>query len=273
MGGDTRPLANVRIVVTRAEEQSWELVALLRDRGATVLALPAIEFADPEDSAPIDAAIHSLQEFQWLIFTSRNAVRFFVKRCRLISVNLMELIAGGKFPKVAAIGLATAKSAGIERIPVEIMAKESRGVALSKELAAEVKGQRVLLPRSNRASEDLPRALRAAGAEVTDVIAYRTIDMDLESISPDALESVRTGTADVICFFSPSAFHSIEARVGREALRKSSLAAIGPTTAAAIRDAGLEVAMESREAKTHAFVAALVERFAAVKVARGVRTT
>jgi len=152
------------------------------------------------------------------------------------------------------------------------MAKESRGESLAEDLALQIHGKRVLLPRSNRASTDLPEALRAAGADVTDVVAYRTIEVASETDSPEAFEAVRAGTADVICFFSPSAFYATETRFGRDALRRPALAAIGPVTGRAVRAARLKVAVESREATTEAFVATLCEHFAS-KAQRGVPTT
>jgi uroporphyrinogen-III synthase len=270
--GDAQPLAGLRVVITRAAKQSRELIARLKGAGAAVLFLPAIEFAEPENRAPLDAAIFALGSFDWLLFTSANAVRFFAKRRRELGLDPEALRKSGKSVRVAAVGPATAEEARIDGIAVTVVAAEFRGDALARELSAQINGKRVLLPRSDRAADELPEALRAAGAEVTDVIAYRTVDVSLETVSPEALEAVRSGNADVICFFSPSAFRSIEARVGRVALRRASLAAIGPVTAAAICEAGLEVAIESREATTKSFVDALSERFAA-KVSRGVRTT
>lgn len=270
--GDAPALAGLRIVVTRAAKQSRELIARLQAAGAKVLLLPAIEFADPENCAPLDTAIFALGSFDWLLFTSANAVRFFAQRFRALQIDFELLGSGGNRVRVAAVGPATAEAAAAEGFAVNFVATEFRGAALARELSSQINGKRVLLPRSDRAADELPAALRAAGAEVTDVIAYRTVDVPLENVSPEAFDAVRSGNADVICFFSPSAFRSIESRVGLEALRRASLAAIGPVTAAVIRAAGFEVAIESREATTKTFVDALSERFAA-KVSRGVRTT
>jgi uroporphyrinogen-III synthase len=268
--GDAQPLAGLRIVVTRAEEQSRELVSLLRAAGATVLPLPAIEFAEPEDCAPLDAAIRSLASFDWLLFTSANAARFFAARCRSLGIDPAKPSDSRISFRVGVVGPATSEAATAEGFAINFTAAEFRGETLARELSPHVNGKRVLLPRSNRASNELPAALRASGAQVTDVIAYRTVDVPIESVSPEAFEAVHSGNAGVICFFSPSAFHSVESRVGREILRRTPLAAIGPVTAAAIRAAGFEVAVESSEATTKSFVAALSERFAA-NVSRGVR--
>jgi len=269
--GDARLLQGLRIVVTRAAEQSRELVKRLQAEGARVLLMPAIAFAEPNNCAPLDAAIFGLANFDWLFFTSANAVRFFAKRCRKLGIDPVTQRGDGKALKVAAVGPATEDAARRYGIAVDFTASEFRGEALASELGVDITGRRVLLPRSNRATGDLPAALRSSSAAVTEVIAYRTIDIPLESVSSEAVDAVVSGSADVICFFSPSAFHSINARIGREVLQRLSLAAIGPVTAATIRAAGLEVAVESREPTTKVLVAALSERFA-VKDSRGVRT-
>jgi uroporphyrinogen III methyltransferase/synthase len=139
------------------------------------------------------------------------------------------------------------------------MAEEFQGAELARELSAEVSGKKVLLPRSDLASDDLPAALRKAGADLTDVIAYRTVAC--EAASPEVVAAIRGGEVDVISFFSSSAFHSLAELVGLETLRHTSLAAIGPVTAAAVREAGLPVAIEAPQATSESFVAALVEHF------------
>jgi uroporphyrinogen III methyltransferase/synthase len=68
------PLFGQRIVVTRPAGQSAGLTSALRDLGADVVELPAIEIIAPEDSQPIERAVRELSDYQWLIFTSANGV-------------------------------------------------------------------------------------------------------------------------------------------------------------------------------------------------------
>ena len=153
------------------------------------------------------------------------------------------------------------------------MAREFRGAALAEELAGQLAGKRVLLPRSDRASEDLPAALRALKADVTEVIAYST--RIAKSLEPSELDMLRHGDVDVASFFSPSAFHNLAELVGLEALRelsgKIAIAAIGPVTAAAIREAGLKVDIVAAQASPKALVAAIEEHFT-IKRGTGVRS-
>ena len=121
----------------------------------------------------------------------------------------------------------------------------------------------MLLPRSDRAGTDLPAALRALGAEVSDLVAYQTAAP--ETYDRTTAETIRRGEVDVITLMSPSAFHHLAEQISVEnlsqATQRVALAAIGPITSAAIREAGLPVAIEAREATTAALVAAIVEHF------------
>jgi uroporphyrinogen-III synthase len=264
-----KPLAGRRIVVTRALEQSRALTARLQELGATVIALPAIAFAEPSDAGPLDAAIATLPTFHWLLFTSANAAHFFAGRCRARGVDPGTVKSAPHPIFIAAVGPATSEAAAAEGFLVGHMAEEFQGVELARELSAEVFGKKVLLPRSDQASDDLPTALRQAGAYVTEVVAYRTVACD--AASPEAIAAIRSGEADVVSFFSSSAFHSLAERIGLESLRRVALAAIGPVTAAAIREAGLPIAIEAPQATSESFVAALVDYFS-VRCVPGTRT-
>ncbi len=253
------PLAGKRIVVTRAAEQARELAAALAQLGAEVLLLPAVEFSDPADPAPLERAIRTLDSMEWLVFTSQNAVRFFAKRCRALGLTATQ---NAKL-QVAAVGPATASAAEREGFQVDWVAREFRGEALAAELGGRLAGKKVLLPRSDRAGEDLPALLRAKGAEVLDVVAYRTLAPESQDFA--AADRVRRGEADVLTFFSPSAFRNITEVVGLEAMgrfaERGALAAIGPVTARAIREAGLPVEIEAPEATTASLVAAIARYY------------
>jgi len=258
------PLAGKRIVVTRAPEQAVELIRELEGLGAEVLALPAVSFGDPADPAPLDQAIDALHSFHWILFTSQNAVRFFVKRCGLLGQMQGIDGRGSAEPLVAAVGPATAEAARKERLRVDYVAREFRGRALAEELGARVAGKRVLLPRSDRAGSELPGALRSSGAEVVDVVAYRAGAPG--SFDQSATDAIRRGAVDAISFLSPSAFHNLVEAIGSETLRqiagRVALAAIGPVTAQAIRGAGLAVEIEASESTAASLVTSITRYFA-----------
>jgi uroporphyrinogen III methyltransferase / synthase len=243
-----KPLQSKRVVVTRAPEQARELCEALRVLGAEVLLMPTVSFAAAEDTAPVDAAIRRMGEFDWLVFTSQNAVRFFSQRAAAVGVG------GGGFGSarlsVAAVGPATSGAAAEAGFRVTYLAKNPSGEALASELTRFVGGKTVLLPRSNRGDDRFLRGLREAGAKVTDVTAYRTLPPG--EVNAEALARVRNGEVDAVLFASPSAFHNLcDAIPAAELAQLSSkvnFAAIGATTAKALRDAGVRVAIQPAQA-------------------------
>jgi uroporphyrinogen III methyltransferase / synthase len=270
-----RALEGRRIVITRAPEQAEDLVRRLTDLGAEVLPLPMVRFVEPRDSADLDRAIAALNDFNWVIFTSANAVRFFLRRCRTLGFPF-EAGDTGLRPRIAVVGSATRDALEIQGLRATLVPRQSSGAGLITELANEISGEKVLLPRSDLASAELPAALRAAGAVVTEAVAYLTLDPE----SPDSAASfdfyviatLRKGDAAVITFFSPSAFRNFSKAMGDDAVRaiaaRVAFAALGPVTAAAIREAGFSVALEATEPTTESLVAALVRHFASPAAAK-----
>lgn len=260
---DSRPLAGKRIVVTRAPEQARELIETLSALGAEVVAFPLLEVLPAEDTSPLDAAIGRLARFDWLIFTSQNAVGYFAKRCSDLGVAATD-ISGSM--QIAAVGPVTAKAAGMAGYPVHFVSPEPNGLSLAAALGQEMNGKRVLLPRSDRASAELPVALRGAGAEVAEVIAYRTAAPEESQV--ETLQRILRREVDVITCASPSAFRRLGELAGMEALHglaaSVAFAAIGPVTADAIRRAGLPVAIEAQQPTSAGFAAAIVKYYSAL---------
>jgi uroporphyrinogen-III synthase len=254
-----RPLEGKRIVVTRAVEQARELTARLENMGAIVLQFPAVSFSEPSDTAELDRAVRSLGEFDWILFTSANAARFFAGRCRRLGV---EPSRDGNY-LCAAVGPATASAVAAEGFSVDHVAQEFLGTALARELSATLAGKKILLPRSERARPDLPDALKAAGGEVTEVVAYHTGGVGV--IEPGVMRAIRECQVDVISFFSPSAIENMRGEFGEEMLSrlglKAALAVVGPVTAAALRNAGLPVAIEAPLATAESMAAAIANYF------------
>lgn len=249
MASAEKPLAGKRIVVTRAPEQAQDLVSALERLGAEVILLPTVAFAPPEDSGPLDRALRTLSGFDWVLFTSHNAVRFFSRR--MSELGLKRMPPASPAPRIAAVGPATAEAAEQEGFHVGYVAKNSTGESLARELRPSLVGRKVLLPRSDRADARLPTALRESGAEVSEVIVYRTAAP--EKLDRAILGRIRGGEVDVIAFASPSAFHNLSAAMGSNSdlaglSSRVRFAAIGPTTARAMREAGVPVEIEASEA-------------------------
>jgi uroporphyrinogen III methyltransferase/synthase len=154
---------------------------------------------------------------------------------------------------------------------VAYVAEKHQGLALAEELAAELKGKRVFLPRSDLASADLPDALRRFGAHVAEVVAYRTCSTS----EPDSLSasSFLSAHPRALLFFSPSAVRAFLAQEqGRELLTSISLnsdriavVAIGPVTATALREAGIRNIVQAPNPTVPAVVEALEQFFSSTE--------
>lgn len=253
------PLDGKKIVLTRAIEQARDLKARLEKMGAVVLLFPAVNFSEPADTKELDRSIRSLNEFDWVLFTSVNAARFFAGRCRKLGVEPSH---DAGFC-CAAVGPATASAVAAEGFPVDHVAQEFIGSALARELSDVLDGKKVLLPRSERARPDLPAALRSVGALVTEIVAYHTGGVG--AIEPGVMQAMREADVDVISFFSPSAIENMRAELGEEVLSrlgaKVKMAAVGPTTAAALRGAGLSVAIQAPLATAESMALAIATYF------------
>lgn len=256
----SQPLAGRRVVVTRAPEQAAELAAALERLGAEVLLMPTVEFAPPLGWQLLDAELRKLDGFEAIVFVSKNAVRYIFARCLDLGIE-SEMLSGPRL--IAAVGPGTAEAAIQAGIRVDYVAKHHTGEALARELASELRGRHVLLPRSDRGDDRLPAALRAAGAEVSEVVAYRTAVP--KALDPRILERVRGGAVDAIVFASPSAFHNLCGWIPESELaelsRRVQFTAIGPTTAGALRQAGVQVEIAAAEASAAALAEAIVSYY------------
>jgi uroporphyrinogen-III synthase len=251
-----KPLAGKRIVVTRAPEQAGELIRILEHMGAEIIPLPAVGFAAPEDSQPLDRALGALGSFDWVLFTSQNAVRF-------VALRLEQLGLPPTIRQVAAVGPATEEAAKLQGFHLDYMAKNHTAHSLAHEMRDRLAGAKVFLPRSDRSGNHLAVALRESGALVTDVVAYRTAAPE----APDqaVLDRIRAAEIDATIFASPSAFHNLDGFLGGGELAKLAekvqFAAIGPTTAKAMRESGVRVHIEAEEASAAGLADAIAKYY------------
>jgi uroporphyrinogen III methyltransferase/synthase len=250
---ERKPLFGKRIVVTRPWAQAAALARLLEELGAETIELPVIRVEPLADFRKLDAALRRLGSFDWAVFTSANGVRACFERLAALGKDARAF--GGV--RVAAIGEATAgELAGRGIVPDFVPAHYTSEAIAQAFRRRRIKGVRFLLPRADIAPDELPRALRAKGARVTAVAAYRTVQAKPEKNVVDALA---TAGADLVTFTSASTvrgFVELATRIGRRGLpSKLACASIGLETTKAAAAHGLEVAIE---AETHT-VAGLVE--------------
>lgn len=222
------------VVVTRGRSGEDALSARLLDLGADVRELPSIAVAPPASYAALDAALRDLGRFAWAVFASANAVERTVERAEALGIPRAALGA----LRLAVVGPATAEALARAVRGPDLVPATATGEAMAAALGPAVRGARVLVPRPAEGRPELVEGLAAAGAEVVAVEAYRTVPAPPEALAPLAGWIAR-GEVDAVAFASPSAVKAVVAAIGAEPLRAVVLAAIGPTTAEALRAAAL----------------------------------
>jgi uroporphyrinogen III methyltransferase/synthase len=254
------PLRGKRVVVTRAAEQSETLVEALLEKGAVPVVMPMVAFGLPDDPDSLDEAIRELGSYDWMFLTSQNALRALQERSQLLKLDLAKRAAG---VRIAAVGPATAEAAKNAGLKVAYVATKHQGVSLAEELAEEIRGKRVLLPRSDRANPELVERLKRLGAQVKEIVAYKTVRPDGQDAS--RMEAIMREGADAVLFFSPSAVHHLQELLGNERFqelsRRGVFGAVGPVTEEALRAAKVERVVVAKDTTVAAVVGALTEFF------------
>ena len=250
------PLFGKRIVVTRAREQADSLAKIFESLGAQVIEMPTIEILPARDYGPLDTAIRNLSEYDWLIFTSANGVRFFLERLDAGPSDLRSIRG-----KICAIGPATREALERSHLKVDVMAEQYVAEGLLLALAGyDMTERRVLIARAAVARDVLPRELEARGAQVEVVEAYRT---EAPSDISERAAVVLADPPDWITFTSSSTVRNLIDAVGANRLTALRVASIGPVTSATLRQNGIAVAAEAERFTTEGLVAAVVAAVAA----------
>lgn len=231
----------------------------LRLLGAKVLECPSIDIL-PSQGDALSAAIREPASSDWVLFTSKNSVEFFFKG--LFAEGFDARALGGR--RIGAVGGATARRLSEHGLCSDLVSPEATGRGLARALIEQgaVRGKRFLLPCSDIAGEDLAEGLRAAGGAVERVIAYRTVTYAGEWVGEERL---RSGVVDALTFASPSALRGFRERLGQDVsmrlLGSAKIFSIGPTTTAALREAGVEEVHEAETASLAGILESILEIF------------
>lgn len=250
--------------MTRTREQATSLVQPLEALGAEVLVMPALETVDPEDWGPVDDAIRALDTYDWLVFTSTNAVDRFLRRFRPAGGSSEALLG----IRIAAVGSATASKLSHHGLPPALVPDDFRAEGLIAEFQAIGPDacRRVLLPRAEEAREVLAEALAEMGCVLDVVTVYR---VQTARPVPEVIERLRAGTIDVVTFTSgaiASAFLSALAGCGldaAESMRSVRIASIGPVTTETLVTLGYSVDIEAEESTMTSLAVAVGTAFRA----------
>ena len=261
---DARPLFGKRVLVTRPRDQSLDFVERLEAMGADAIEAPMIRILPPEDYGPLDEASARAGDFDWIVFSSANAADAFMERLLAGPKDLRAL--GGV--RLCGVGPATAERLAAHGLKVDLTPPEYRAEAVLRALSesGDLRGKKILLPHADIGRELLADELRKQGAEVTEVVAYRTmaVEADREG-EPDIYRMLLERSIDVVAFTSASAVRNFVRVLGAEPaadlLGKTVVACIGPVTAEAASRSSIKTTIQPSSYTIPALVDAIAKYF------------
>jgi uroporphyrinogen III methyltransferase/synthase len=267
---DVRPLFGKRVLITRPRDQAAEFVRRVEAAGAEAIEAPMIRIVPPDDYGPLDEACAHVGTFDWIIFASGNAVDAFVGRL-LKTPHDLRALSG---VKLCAVGSATAAHLAGYGLKVDLTPATNRAAAVVQAMSdpGDVRGLSILLPHADIGRELLAHELRKRGANVTEVVAYRTVVAEAEHEGdPDIYQMLLAGRIDVVTFTSPSAVRNFVRVVGEEPaadlLSTTVVASIGPVTAEAAAQFKIQTTIVPEHYTIPALVDAIVAHFGKMKPA------
>lgn len=254
------PLAGERVLITRAKEQSGKLADELKQLGADVIDIPAIEIRPPASYEALDIALQRLEMYDWLVLTSVNGVEALFSRLEKLGFGPEKLL----HLNIAAIGPATRERIEHHGLPVDVVPEEYVAESVVEALREQVKGKRVLLVRAKVARDVIPEELRKAGAHVHVMEAYQTVVPEASRVRlREVLKDPRRRPTAITFTSSSTARNFVELLDDPspvKALHDIALVSIGPITSATLRELGLPVDVEAKEYTIPGLVRALAER-------------
>ncbi|WP_031513659.1 uroporphyrinogen-III C-methyltransferase [Desulfofalx alkaliphila] len=255
---EKKPLYGKRVLVTRSREQASILSRRIEELGGEPWEFPTIRVAEPEDYGPLDKALNQLSSYRWVVFTSVNGVKLFFKRLRTLNKDVRELYG----VKICAIGPKTREALENYGLLVDYVPGEYRAEQIITGLEGKVQpGDRVLLPRADIARKILPQALAEMGAQVEDVVTYRTV---LSTGNAGELkEMLERKELHVLTFTSSSTVRNFVELLAadnlNELLEGVTVASIGPITSSTAKELGVKVTVEAEEYTIEGLVDAILK--------------
>ncbi len=244
------------MLVTRAAHQASALGDALAAYGLLVVSIPSIALEPPTDEyAGLHAALEQLDAFDWLLFTSANAVAVFAEQREELEVEEVPC-------RVASIGAATSRALRDAGLHVDLQAEVGVAESLVRALKPHARGKRMLLVRAEAVRDVLPVEMERAGAAVTVAAAYRTV-VPLESV--EALKRELPRVAAVTFTSSSAVVNLLELcdAAGCTLPSAAVLASIGPITSQTLRERGYTPAVEASQASVEVLASQLARYLAA----------
>ena len=250
---DTRPLFGKRILVTRARSQASKLVKQLEDLGAEVLEYPTIEIVPVRDPSPLDEALRNISKYDWMMFTSSNAVRGIAERMKAVGIDSRAL----SHLKFGVNGPSTARALAEIGIAADAMPEQYLASAMIDLLKQDgIVPNNVLFPRSEIGRETLANGLKEMGSSVDEVVAYST---ESPEDTGDLARAAYEEGIDFTTFTSSSTVRNLVDLLGGspDLINGSKTVLIGPITAETAKELHVNIDIQAEEQSIAGIVEAI----------------
>ena len=257
----------MKILVTRPRAQADDFAEKLALAGFETIFFPVIEIQPIRDNVALDSALENLNCYEWMVFTSVNAVEVvFDAIARSDATERTSEEAGlpphfthsDPAPKIAAIGPRTAAALQMRGVTPDFVPQKFVAEAILPGLG-DLHGKWVLLPRAEIARKALPEAIVTAGGIAHEIPVYKTLPVQPD---PNGLAALKSGV-DVVTLTSPSTVQNFAAICRNQGLDPIDLpnnpwfACIGPITEQAAKEEGLSNLIVAREYTTEGLTEAI----------------
>lgn len=257
---ESKPFFGKRIVVTRSREQASVFTEMLIDRGATTIEFPTIDVVPPASWDELDNAIRTIESCNWVIFTSANAIKYFMERLRSLGNDIRIL----KGVKLCTVGPKTAEALEAYGLRPDMVPSEFKAEGVLDAFAGRnIKGLRFLIPRARKARELIPDKLKELGALVTVATAYENVKptADVDRVKKLFLEK----KISAVTFTSSSTVHNFIEILGQKEYKSILagvvVACIGPVTAKTAEEYGMKVDVMPKDYTIPALVDSMADFF------------
>ncbi len=254
------PLKGRTIVITRTIEQSRESAEAFIQLGAKVIIFPTLDIVPPSSWKEFDNIVQKEKKIDFIIFTSAHSVKMFISRCNELNINFnFEKI------KIVAVGNKTASVCEKQGLPVNIIPKKFSGEGVINELSKfNLKDKVIFIPQSEIGREELPEELEARGAVLKVAPVYNVALPEIDTIK-DRIDELKNVHPDLFIFTSPSTFKNylqiLDITNPYKYFQGYDIAAIGPTTRAAIENRNVRVTIMPDEYTINGLVKAALEYY------------
>ncbi|MBA4312928.1 MAG: hypothetical protein C0417_09885 [Chlorobiaceae bacterium] len=254
-------LSGKTILITRAGNQTAEIIDLINTNGGVAICFPTIEIHPPENWDPVDHALGKLYMYDGIIFTSWNGVSFFFERMKYLHAEISTL----NKKNIFAVGEKTKKALTEQGVTSISVPEKHTALDLSRLMREEnLNGKCYLFPKGDLAKDTIPSTLKYLGASVDDVIVYRTLPPSGENVEI-IRAMLEANKIDVITFTSPSTVKNFFQIIGNDKNKyfsaKPRIAVIGPTTATALVEFDLEPDILPSQSSIEAMIESIIRYF------------